>query len=427
MFVTMLKKLLSSVLAIILTTAITTNTYAADIILNSISAGAAKKASVSSDTGVRTDAPDENDEEDKSGDVMKVIETPQEKPAGNDDAAETEGKEDEEKPEETNDDSSEDETEDSSDGRELCVAKVEDMMNVRAEASEEAKVVGYMYKDCVGEIVERGDGWTKIRSGKLDGWAKNDYLYFGDEAKERTEKTVREIAVINTGGLRVRAEASEEAEVKAMLAEGDEVDVIDAENEEWTKISFEDGTSGEDTGYVSNEYISIKVSYKTGETIEEVKDREEKSKAAREASEKSKKEEKKSGSKSDNGGSTSAPATTNSGSVSASVDDETLLAALIQCECNGPYDAQLAVGAVVVNRAKAGYGSISNAIYAPYQFGPASSGKLAATISSGAISASARQAAKDAISGVSNVGGARYFRNVKSGHAGVVIGNHVYW
>ena len=104
-----------------------------------------------------------------------------------------------------------------------------------------------------------------------------------------------------------------------------------------------------------------------------------------------------------------------------------MLAALIQCECNGPYDAQLAVGAVVVNRAKAGYGSISNAIYAPYQFGPASSGKLAATISSGAISASARQAAKDAISGVSNVGGARYFRNVKSGHAGVVIGNHVYW
>nr|MCR5774913.1 cell wall hydrolase [Lachnospiraceae bacterium] len=120
-------------------------------------------------------------------------------------------------------------------------------------------------------------------------------------------------------------------------------------------------------------------------------------------------------------------AVTNNGGISASTDDETLLAALIQCECNGPYEAQLAVGAVVVNRANGGYGSISNAIYAPYQFGPASSGKLARTLSSGAISATARQAAHDAINGVSNVGNAKYFRNVSSGHAGIVIGNHVYW
>ena len=116
-----------------------------------------------------------------------------------------------------------------------------------------------------------------------------------------------------------------------------------------------------------------------------------------------------------------------SNSAAVSADDETLLAALIQCECNGPYDAQLAVGSVVVNRAKFGYGSISNAIYAPGQFGPASSGKLNLTLSTGAISASARQAAKDALSGISNVGNARYFRNVKSGHEGIVIGNHVYW
>ncbi len=222
--------------------------------------------------------------------------------------------------------------------------------------------------------------------------------------------------------------------------------------------------------------------YKTGETVEEVKTREEASKKASDESKKEdtkaeekkddkkedkkeekkdeKKEEKKEDKKEDKSvsadvsgdaaqpaaeapaeqpaeapkaeepkpeeASTEAPAATDN-SEAAAPSDAYLLAALIQCECNGPYEAQLAVGAVVMNRVKSGYGSISKAIYAPHQFGPASSGKLARTMATGAISATAMQAANDAINGVSNVGNARYFRNVSSGHEGIVIGNHVYW
>ncbi len=307
----------------------------------------------------------------------------------------------------------------------LCITTVEDSMNVRSDATEEAGVVGYLYKDCVGEIIEQRDGWTKVKSGKLEGWASNDYLLFGDEASEKIAAAVMKIAVINTETLRVREAGSEDAPVTSLLAIGDEVDVIGTEGEGWTQISYEDGTEGSIKGFICNEYISIKKSYKQGETIAEVEDRE-----ARAAAEKKKSDQSKasSGSSSKSGGSqTSSTSTTNNGAVSASVDDATLLAALIQCECNGPYEGQLAVGAVVMNRVKSGYGSISNAIYAPGQFGPASSGKLAATLSTGAISATAKQAANDAISGVSNVGSAKYFRNVRSGHAGIVIGSHVFW
>ena len=404
----MFKRILSAVLAVIITAALTTNTYAG--VLDSISAGAGKKVSVSGDSS-STSAMSAVSSEAKT-DTSK---------AGSESDSNSSSSADSNK---------------SSNGKELCVANVEDSMNVRAEATEDSAVVGYLYKDCVGEIVERKDGWTRIRSGVLDGWAKDDYLLFGDDAKEKTDGALMEIAVINADKLRIRAEASEDAEVKAMLLFGDEVEILD-KGDEWTKISFEDGTEGEDTGYVSNDYITVKTSYKSGETIDQVKDREERSKAVKEEAEKKDKEEKNE-SKSDesekaaetsssSNEETKEAEVTNNGAVSASVDDETLLAALIQCECNGSYEAQLAVGAVVVNRAKSGYGSISNAIYAPYQFGPASSGKLALTLSTGAISASARQAAHDAISGLSNVGNARYFRNVKSGHAGIVIGNHVYW
>ncbi len=108
-------------------------------------------------------------------------------------------------------------------------------------------------------------------------------------------------------------------------------------------------------------------------------------------------------------------------------EDMRLLAALIQCECGaGTYDGKLAVGAVVMNRAKT-YGGIREAIYAPYQFGPARSGKLDTTLALNAIDAISMQAAADAMSGISNIGVATHFKNVNSGQAGIVAGNHVFW
>ena len=474
----MFKKMISTLIALLITVSVTTNAYAKEGVLDKISAGVAKKVSVSADAGKRT-APSDNkmivvkEEDKKSSD--NTSESSSEKvdiSAGSGESviSESSNKAEEKAEEKTTDENSDDSDEDKdpekgsetesekqqekesedgsdhTDDKELCVANVDDSMNVRAEATEDSAVVGYLYTDCVGEIIERKDGWTRVRSGVLEGWAKDDYLLFGDDAKKITDNGLMEIAVINADRLRIRSEASEEASIKAMLSFGDEVEIIGTEGDDWTKISFEDGTNGEDTGYVSNDYITKKTSYKTGETKEQAEEREEKSNAAKEAAKKAK-EEKKSEAKSEDGdkdrssgevkisteeleaasSSKTEASVTDNGAVSASVDDETLLAALIQCECNGPYESQLAVGAVVVNRAKGGYGSISNAVYAPAQFGPASSGKLARTIATGAISATARQAAHDAISGLSNVGNAKYFRNISSGHEGIVIGNHVYW
>ena len=311
----------------------------------------------------------------------------------------------------------------------MCLAEVDNAMNVRTEPTEDSSIAGYLYKNCVAQILEEGDGWTRIKSGKLEGWAKNDYLVFGDEAKQKIEETNSKVATVNTETLRVRSEADENASITALLGEGSEVSVVSA-GEEWTKISFDDGTEGRDEGYVSSDYISVGYAFLEGETMEAVQAREKKAKeekeAAAKAAAKSKKSEKSTGKTA--GAQTSAPAITNNGAVSAGVDDETLLAALIQCECgNDSYEGKLAVGAVVMNRARGAYGSISKAIYAPGQFGPASSGKLALTLQTGAISGSSRQAAQDAISGISNIGSATHFRNSRSGYAGVVVGHHVFW
>ncbi len=104
--------------------------------------------------------------------------------------------------------------------------------------------------------------------------------------------------------------------------------------------------------------------------------------------------------------------------------DTSLLAALIYCEAgNQPYQGQVAVGAVVMNRLHAGYAStLRGVIYQSGQFGPAMTGKLDRVLASGNIPSSCRQAAVDALSGVSPVGNALHFGD--GINTGIKIGAH---
>lgn len=108
----------------------------------------------------------------------------------------------------------------------------------------------------------------------------------------------------------------------------------------------------------------------------------------------------------------------------------TLLAALIQAEGgNQPYEGQVAIGAVVMNRVRSGrYGStIADVIYAPGQFSVVSNGTILRYTSS--PKASCVQAAQEAINGYTNVGGFTHFKNARSSVSSdhIVIGNHVFY
>ena len=309
----------------------------------------------------------------------------------------------------------------------LVMADVDEAVNVRDSASEDGKLLGKFFKECGGEIVEKGDGWTKVKTGDLTGWIKNDYLMFGDSAAELAQKVVEKTATCTTDCLRVRKTADPDGAVLDLLAEGDQIGVLGQEGE-WTKVEFSDG----EEGYVSSEFVTIADSLGCGKTMEVINAEEEAIKKERQKAEAAVAEETaKKNKKSDSSDSEQATAVTksNNGAVAAPVSDQVLLAALIQAEGgNQPYEGQVSVGTVVMNRLKSGrYGnSISSVIYAKSQFGPAGSGQVAQIAAAGP-KASCLQAAQDAINGVSYIGGATHFRNVKSGYTGVVIGSHVFW
>lgn len=106
--------------------------------------------------------------------------------------------------------------------------------------------------------------------------------------------------------------------------------------------------------------------------------------------------------------------------------DQRLLAALIFCEAgNQPYEGQVAVGAVVMNRVNSGAypGTIREVIYQSGQFGPAMTGWLDQVLASGGYTQTALQAAADALASSDPVEGCLSFGN---GNYGIRIGDHYF-
>lgn len=298
----------------------------------------------------------------------------------------------------------------------LVMADVTDVLNVREEPDSEAKLAGYLYADCGGTVLERRDGWTKLVSGELEGWAKDDFLLFGEAAQEAAKNEGRTIARTTTGALRIRKEPSSEAGVYDLLEEGAEYEVVDDSQlefsegktvpEGWVAVDY-----GGKTGYVSADYVEVEFLVDYGETVSQVQQRQEEAQQAQEAAERAKQ-----------------AAEAQKAQAMAAADD-VLLAALIQCEAGDePYEGQVAVGAVVMNRVKSGAypDTIRDVIFASGQFTPAGSGQLSRVVASGTVKSSCLQAAWEAIGGVSPVGSATHFRRAGS-REGIVIGNHVFW
>lgn len=281
--------------------------------------------------------------------------------------------------------------------KELTMANVQNALNIREQASEDSKKVGYLYKDCGGTILERKDGWTKLKSGNVIGWAKDEYLLFGEEAKAMAEDVGNWIVTLDSEAVRVRTEPSMEADTYGLLAYEDSVEFIDVVDSNWISVDY----NGE-IGYVSTEYINVKFHIDEGETIEVVKARE------RELAEKKR--------------------TANRGAVAADADEVRLLGALIYCEAgNQSYEGMVAVGAVVMNRVRSGAypNTIHSVIYASGQFTPAMTGKVA-RVYEGNVPEVCLQAAQAAINGETTVGDATHFRRAGK-REGFVLGDHVFW
>lgn len=111
-------------------------------------------------------------------------------------------------------------------------------------------------------------------------------------------------------------------------------------------------------------------------------------------------------------------------------NDRYLLANLIYCEAGGePYEGQVAVGAVVINRVLSSVypDTVTGVIYQRHQFSPVDYGTLANALNVNKATDSCYRAADEAMAGRTNVGNCVYFRTPIPGLEGIRIGGHIFY
>lgn len=110
--------------------------------------------------------------------------------------------------------------------------------------------------------------------------------------------------------------------------------------------------------------------------------------------------------------------------------DRYLLANLIYCEAgNQPYEGQVAVGAVVINRVLSSVfpDTVVGVIYQNKQFSPVASGRLALALAEDHATAACYRAADEAMAGATTVGNCLFFRTPIDGLTGTQIGGHIFY
>ena len=254
-------------------------------------------------------------------------------------------------------------------------SNVDGETDVLLAGEEGSEVVGKLYHNTIVDVEEKGVVWTRVSADEVNGYVKSDSLAFGTDAVRRADQVcpVVEKPMEDNGAI-VRTRESEPAKTLAQIEEEQKAAAQAAEE---------------------------------ARKAEEAKKKAEEEAAAAQAQQQAQEAQ------------ASQQAVT-----AATSGEQALLAALIFCEAGGePYEGQVAVGAVVMNRVRSGIfpNSITEVIYQSGQFGPAITGKLDAVLADGRTTASCYQAAADALAGANPIGEALYFGN---GDYGQLIGNH---
>lgn len=141
----------------------------------------------------------------------------------------------------------------------------ENNLNIRQEANESGKLVGKLPKNAACEIISSDGEWSYIKSGKVEGYVKEEYLLTEFAAKQKAEEMASAMAVAVTDSLNVREQPSTDAEVVTQVATGESLDIVEIMDDGWIKVYLDD-----EEVYVSSDYVEVKSDLATAITMTEL-------------------------------------------------------------------------------------------------------------------------------------------------------------
>lgn len=152
-------------------------------------------------------------------------------------------------------------------------------LNIRKKGSINAKIVGKMKKGNIATVLKKGSEWSKVRSGNVTGYVKNQYLVFGDEIENFAKQNVKKVAKVQTETLRVRKKASTDSKIVTLVSEDDKLKVK-KQTDDWAKVKV-DGQ----TGYVSKDYAKVTYSFGKAKSMKQIQAEQEAKEAKKRAEE----------------------------------------------------------------------------------------------------------------------------------------------
>lgn len=301
------------------------------------------------------------------------------------------------------------------------VVNTEPYLEIYSADSIESEVAGKIYPASGGVVEEWGPEWTKVSSGNVTGYISTKDISIGYDAEKLAKEIGHHKVTVTADSLNIRQEPNTDSEVLTTAIQSDSFPVVET-GEEWTRIDYGNGE-----GFVASEYVeeSIELDEAISIAEEEAAAMEEMTASAAETETNEETSDAKNSGKSADSVPASSP-------VSAGSDEAYLLACMVHVEsCGEPYEGQLAVANVILNRVRDSRfdNSIAGVIYAPGQFPGAHNGTLDNILASGP-NESCMQAAQEALAGVNNIGAYYYFNgyvDTSSVSEYLVIGGHTFY
>lgn len=124
-------------------------------------------------------------------------------------------------------------------------------INIRSAADENSDVIGYMYHGGAAWVLNRGEEWTEIYSGGITGFVKNEYLTYGEDAKNMAQNHGTEGVATTWDDVKVYADDDGASEVITSLDSGAAM-ILTQDNGHWIEVQ----RGADSTAYVSAEDVS---------------------------------------------------------------------------------------------------------------------------------------------------------------------------
>ena len=121
---------------------------------------------------------------------------------------------------------------------------------IRTKADADSEAAGYLYRGAAVQVVDKGEEWTEVRSGRVTGFVKNEFLAFGDEARGLAAHYGKQGIVANWNDVNVFSESNADAPA-SQVNDGTLMSMLQ-DNGHWIAVQ-----SGADSaGFVSEEDVT---------------------------------------------------------------------------------------------------------------------------------------------------------------------------